>query len=151
MSGVDDSHEGAGDGIAGTVGSGGMAGGVFGVAVEPARRDPLGDFAVRHQPGVDDLRTGLEMELNAVGSAADAEALVGHHGAGHEVHGIVGQGERVDVPMEAVELRADLGEQRIGRALRGDVERRPGELAGAVQVVLAAVGAREQLGAQAAS
>ena len=53
------------------------------------------------------------------------------------------------MPVEALEPGAEVAEHRIGRALRRDVERRPGEFLGAAQNVLAAVGPRQQLAAEA--
>ena len=36
------------------------------MAIEPAGRDLLDDIAILDRPGFDDLRTGLEVKLNAV-------------------------------------------------------------------------------------
>ena len=111
-------QEGARDGVARPVRRRGVPRGDFGVAIEPAGRHPLGDVGKHRQPGFDDLDAGLEVELHAVGGAADAEALVGDGRARHEPHGLVGQGERVDMPVEALEPGAEVAEQRIGRTLR---------------------------------
>src|SRR5690606_17892144 len=97
-----------------------------------------------HQPAV-----GLEMELHAVAGAANAERLVvGGHVAG-QPQAATRKGEGVVVPLEDGEMLRQAGEQRVGAALRCQLDVLPAEFAGRTEQVLTAIGPRQQLAAEA--
>ncbi len=108
--------------------------------------DHLGEIVIplRHQ-----LPVGLEMELDAVDRAADAERLVCGHGAGGEVDRAGRQGEGVEVPVEERRAFAERGEHRIAAPGGGRSHPAPAELDRAAENVLRPMAAGDELGTEA--
>jgi IMP dehydrogenase len=124
-------------------------GGEIGVAVRPAGGHLVNQVGESGEPVGDHWAVGLEMELGAVGGAADAEGLMRSGGAGGEVDGAMRQGEGVGVPLEDRKGLRHGGEDRIGAARVGQGDVGPAELWRGAKVVLGPEGAGEELRAKA--
>ena len=146
---LDQRHPGPGERKAGRVGLWPMGGGVHRVIAVPARPDRLRRLGESLRPLGDDGAVRLEMELGAIGRAAEAEGLMGDGTGFGQMHGAVRQGEGVAVPLEDRELRAGRAQDRIAGPRRRRAHPVPAELRRGAEDVGAAISAREDLRAKA--
>ncbi len=145
----DELHPGPGKRQAGGVRFGAMAGSIASVTLGPVGHLLGNQFGERLVPAFDQPAVGLEMELDAVDGAADAEGLVLGHGTRSQMRRPWRQAEGVEVPVEERRPLAQRRKHRVAASGRGRLHLVPAEFDGAAEDVLGAVAAGDKLGAQA--
>src|SRR5688572_16449247 len=110
---------------------------------------PHDGMAPLAEPLPGELGRDLEMALEAIGGAAEAEGLVAAGGAGHQMHRALRHVERVFVPLQDALTRRQAGQQRIRLTLFRDLDLRIADLELLAAPYRLAEGARQQLAAEA--